>query len=219
MATGIDWTGRRAQATRARARGRRPTFKSAYPDPQIFATVQYFVQLPPGFSAEPALPAFCRLAFDFAGFNENLVAFCRLESFRWFYIFAGCRSFSLSKTDPKRRNALVSIVVVAERATGDPRVALKVRLSTRARRSRCACFGQRDDQRRSRKPRPCVSDHVQVTQNAPRHFRRFTQCCMRSRSRSLTSDSSTQDGVDRRIFRNARAAFGLSIAKKDFEDV
>ena len=33
MATGIDWTGRRAQATRAR--GRWPTFKSAYPDPQI----------------------------------------------------------------------------------------------------------------------------------------------------------------------------------------
>ena len=41
----------------------------------------------------------------------------------------------------------------------------------------------------------------------------------RSRSRSLTSDSWTQDGVDRRIFRNARVAFGLSIAKKDFEDV
>ena len=37
-----------------------------------------------GFSAEPALPAFCRLAFDFAGFNENLVAFCRLESFAGF---------------------------------------------------------------------------------------------------------------------------------------
>ena len=35
----------------------------------------------PGFSAEPALPAFCRLAFDFAGLDENLVAFCRLESF------------------------------------------------------------------------------------------------------------------------------------------
>ena len=34
-----------------------------------------------GFSAEPALPAFCRLAFGFAGLDENLVAFCRLESF------------------------------------------------------------------------------------------------------------------------------------------
>ena len=44
----------------------------------------------PGFSAQPVLPAFCRLAFDFAksdqifGFDENLVAFCRLECFAWF---------------------------------------------------------------------------------------------------------------------------------------
>ena len=47
----------------------------------------------------------------------------------------------------------------------------------------------------------------------------YSELHARSRSRSLTSDSWTQDGVDRQIFRNARAAFGLSIAKKDFEDV
>ena len=137
--------------------------------------------------------------------------------FRWFYVFAGWRSFCLSKTDPKRRNALVSILVVAEPSDGRSSSRLKVRLSTRARRVTVRVFRTRTE-RRSRKPRPCLSDHVQVTQNAPRHFR-STQCCTRSRSSSLTSDSWTPDGVDRRIFRNARAAFGLSIAKKDFEDV
>ena len=42
-----------AAERKRRARRRRPTFKSAYSDPQDFATVQYFVQLPPlmfGFS-------------------------------------------------------------------------------------------------------------------------------------------------------------------------
>ena len=41
------------------------------------------------FSAEPALPAFCRLAFDLAGFDEKLVRFCRLED------FASCNSFPI----------------------------------------------------------------------------------------------------------------------------
>ena len=36
---------------------------------------------------------------------------------------------------------------------------------------------------------------------------------------SLDSWTQSQDGVDCQIFRNARSAFGLSIAKKDFEDV
>ena len=49
-----------------------------------------------GFSAEPA---FCRLAFDFAGFNENLVAFCRLESFAGFtFLPAGGHFASLKLT-------------------------------------------------------------------------------------------------------------------------
>ena len=53
----------------------------------------------PGFSAEPALPAFCRLAFDFAGFNENLVAFCQLESFAGFtFLPAGGHFASLKLT-------------------------------------------------------------------------------------------------------------------------
>ena len=52
-----------------------------------------------GFSAEPALPAFCRLAFDFAGFNENLFAFCRLESFAGFtFLPAGGHFASLKLT-------------------------------------------------------------------------------------------------------------------------
>ena len=158
-----------------------------------------------------------------AGILPAGVWLCRLERkfgrflpagiFRWFYVFAGWRSFCLSKTDPKRRNALVSILVVAEPSDGKSSSGLKLRLSTRA---RLVTVRVSRTARRSRKP--CASDHVQVTQNAPRHFR-STQCCMRSRSRSLTSDSWTQDGVDRRIFRNARAAFGLSIAKKDCEDV
>ena len=53
--------------------------------------------------------------------------------FRWFYVFAGWRSFCLSKTDPKRRNALVSILGVAELSDGRSSSRLKVRPSTRAR--------------------------------------------------------------------------------------
>ena len=44
MATGIDWTGRRAQATRARTTTH---VHIGLPRPTDFATVQYFVQLPP----------------------------------------------------------------------------------------------------------------------------------------------------------------------------
>ena len=50
MATGIDWTGRRAQATRARTT---TDVQIGLPRPTDFATVQCFVQLPPlmfGFS-------------------------------------------------------------------------------------------------------------------------------------------------------------------------
>ena len=161
----------------------------------------------------PAGVWLCRLQRKFGRFLPAGI-------FRWFYVFAGWRSFCLSKTDPKRRNALVSILVVAESSDGRSSIRLKVRLSTRARQVAVRVF--RTERRSwSRKPRPCVSDHVQVTQNAPRHFR-STQCCMRSRDRDRARWRVipwTQDGVDRRIFRNARAVFGLSIAKKDFEDV
>ena len=44
MATGIDWTGRRAQATRARTT---TDVQIGLPRPTDFATVQYFIQLPP----------------------------------------------------------------------------------------------------------------------------------------------------------------------------
>ena len=152
----------------------------------------------------PAGVWLCRLQRKFGRFLPAGI-------FRWFYIFAGWRSFSLSKTDPKRRNALVSILLLLIRCWTERReilespqsapLNLSMPITVRVFRT------ERRDQRRSRKPRPCVSDHVQVTLNAPRHFR-STQCCMHSRSRSLTSDSWTQDGVDRRIFRNARAAFG-----------
>ena len=50
MATGIDWTGRRAQATRAQTT---TDVQIGLPRPTDIATVQYFVQLPPimfGFS-------------------------------------------------------------------------------------------------------------------------------------------------------------------------
>ena len=50
MATGIDWTGRRAQAMRARTT---TDIQIGLLQPTDFATVQYFVQLPPimfGFS-------------------------------------------------------------------------------------------------------------------------------------------------------------------------
>ena len=120
----------------------------------------------------PAGVWLCRLQRKFGRFLPAGI-------FRWFYIFACWRSFSLSKTDPKRRNALVSILVVAEPSDGRSSSRLKVRLSTRAPRSRYPVRVFRFEQRDDRKPRPCVSDHVQVTQNAPRHFR-STQCCMRS---------------------------------------
>ena len=133
----------------------------------------------PGFSAEPALPAFCRLQRKFGRYLPAGI-------FRWFYVFAGWRSFCLSKTDPKRRNALVSILVVGEPSDKRSSSRLKVRFSTRARR----VHGASVSDRRSRKLRPCVSDHVQVTQNAPRHFR-STQCCMRSRSTTLAKKTAT----------------------------
>ena len=129
----------------------------------------------------PAGVWLCRLQRKFGRFLPAGI-------FRWFYVFAGWRSFCLSKTDPKRRNALVSILIVAEPSDG--------RSSSRPTEcaSRLEHAGSRPvrarvfrTERRSRKPRvPCVSDHVQVTQNAPRHFR-STQCCMRSPSSSLTS--------------------------------
>ena len=43
LVTGIDWTGRRAQATRARTT---TDVQIGLPRPTEFATVQYFVQLP-----------------------------------------------------------------------------------------------------------------------------------------------------------------------------
>ena len=64
-----------------------------------------------------------------------------------------------------------------------------------------------------------MSDHVHVTQNAPRHLPVYSVLHALAISLVDASDSWTHDGVDRRIFRNVRAAFDLSIAKKDFEEV
>ena len=88
----------------------------------------------------PAGVWLCRL-------QRNFGRFLPAGIFRWFYVFAGWRSFCLSKTDPKRRNALVSILVVAEPSDGRPRVASKCASRLEHAESRCACFGhgQRDD--------------------------------------------------------------------------
>ena len=119
----------------------------------------------------PAGVWLCRLQRKFGRFLPAGI-------FRWFYVFAGWRSFCLSKTDPKRRNALVSILVVAEPSDGRSSSRLKVRLSTRARRSRVTVRVFRTE--RETITKACVSDHVQMTQNALRHFR-STQCCTRAR--------------------------------------
>ena len=84
----------------------------------------------------PAGVWLCRLQRKFGRFLPAGI-------FRWFYVFAGWRSFCLSKTDPKRRNALVSILVVAEPSGGRSSSCLKVRLSTRARRVTVRVFRTR----------------------------------------------------------------------------
>ena len=61
--------------------------------------IQVALGVDAGFSAEPVLPAFCWLAFDFASFDENLDAFCRLECFAGFtFLPADGHSASLKLT-------------------------------------------------------------------------------------------------------------------------
>ena len=140
---------------------------------------------------------------------------------RWFYVFAGWWSFCLSKTEPKRRNILVSILLFAEPSDGWSSSRLKCASRASRPASHC-CFGTRasvdlwqQSERRPRKRRPCVSNHVQVTQNAPG---RSTSGLGGMRARDLAARwqvaRELQDGIDRGLFRSARAAVGLSIAKK-----
>ena len=79
-----------------------------------------FVAKDEGFSAEPALPAFCRLAFDFASFNENLVAFCRLESFAGFMFLPAGGHFASLKLTQRDETLSFPSSSLLNRATGDP---------------------------------------------------------------------------------------------------
>ena len=129
----------------------------------------------PGFSAERVLPAFCRLAFDFSGFDENLVAFCRLECFAGFpFLPANGHSASLKLNQRDETFSFPSYFLL-NRATGDPRVASNAPLEPHARQAtvlfRYASFGRSVTTDRETKAAPSLSNHVQVTQNAPRHFR------------------------------------------------
>ena len=77
-----------------------------------------------GFSAEPALPAFCRLALGFAGLDENLVAFCRLESFVGFRFCPGDHRASLKRLK-ELEHSRFPFSFCSNKRRGDPRVASK----------------------------------------------------------------------------------------------
>ena len=61
----------------------------------------------------------------------------------WFYVFAGWWSFCLSKTEPKRRNILVSILLFAEPSDGRSSSRLQMRLSSLTPGNPWCCFGTR----------------------------------------------------------------------------
>ena len=68
---------------------------------------------------------YCRLAFDFSGFDENLVAFCLLECFAGFtFLPADGHSASL-KLNQRDETFSFPFYFLLNRATGDPRVACK----------------------------------------------------------------------------------------------
>ena len=85
----------------------------------------------PGFSAEPVLPAFCRLAFDFAGFNNNRRKFGRFFA-GWkvllVFVFAGWRSLCLSKTAQRVGALSFPSFFLLKRATGSSSSCLKAHL-------------------------------------------------------------------------------------------
>ena len=110
----------------------------------------------------PAGVWLCRLRRKFGRFLPA-------GKFCWFsFLPAGDHRASLKRLKELEHSRFPFLLL--KQATGRSSSCLKAHLLSLSVR-----VGQ-PPERRSRKPRRCVSNHVQVTQNAPRHFR-STQCC------------------------------------------
>ena len=108
---------------------------------------------------------YCRLAFDFPGFDENLVAFCLLECFAGFtFLPADGHSASLKLNQRDETFSFPSYFLL-NRATRDPRVACK-----------CA----------TRASRPAIHGVVSA-----REFRRSVTTLNRARERETTTEAAS----------------------------
>ena len=179
--------------------------------PVVIMTTHYRVLRRAGIAG--ILPAgvwLCRLQRKFGRFLPAGI-------FRWFYVFVGWRSFCLSKTDPKRRNALVSILVVAET---ERREILESPQSAPLDSSTTRRVTVRVLRRATITIAKAASMRVRSRASDAECPEAFPVYSVLHALAILVVDEWLLDSGRRcRIFRNARAAFGLSIAEKDFEDV